>query len=210
MAEIRQIDYIVHPYWNSHGLLVMSNESRRLSREWHNRIEETAKDQTKAMVIVVWDNDFRPKKLLRYARERLGNRAIFYWDRKNGKFTVGKSRELFWELKEALQHHNLSYDPKKIVTRAMGENTLQCVFDIATELNSALGMKNPVPFRNRQSRILPKLSQESEYPTFAERKALTKESLRAKMRAYNGAHMEKAEYPLAERGISHKLRRRLR
>ncbi len=226
MQEIKRIDYIVHPFYHlvqPSERKIAKSEGKEIEAEWHKAIDRAAKEPQTALVIVFpnflsygakgiktekaplkqWQKGItKMKELAQHAKETLGNR-FFAHNFFEPAFVDSKNRE-FGGFKTAFSQNGLSYSPKEIRTRGMGEYTLRCVFDETTRLNAMLGLKKPEPYKNPQSTILPKksicsgglssLEKGIHYPSPAERRQFIKQIRQKKAKAKTKLHFIMQKY----------------
>ncbi len=175
--EIRRFYYIIHPFYHrvqpgTADRKLTEAEVQEITRGWYKTILQVARDK-EAVLIIDPNIDIYGKgsrkvaraigketgvaeitALVKYARKAVGNRLLVT---SNGEYIDAEGRR-FITPKAALMKNGFFFYPGEIRTEGMGEYTLQCVFQQTTILNHDLGMPNPVPWKNRQSTILPKKS----------------------------------------------------
>ena len=151
--EIKRIDLLVHPFFS-----MRFPETMKFRLEmWERHVDEVAADPHRLLAAVPIGGISEAKEtrqLLSYARKKLRKRFFLLeparWARaKNGGVV---------SLKDFLESRGFAVNPGKVVTRGFGEFTHACVFSWLTGLNKTLGMPNPIPYRNRQSTVMPRKS----------------------------------------------------
>lgn len=203
--EIKRFYFVIHPFfhWVHSGTAnreIAAAEAEEIEAEWHETIQRVVQDKESVLVIhpnvnIFAESTFRAAAisknlggltkimdLVQFAKEMLGQRLLVS---SRGKFVDAQGRR-FATPKAALLQNGFVFYPNRIKTKGMGEYTLQCVFQETARLNFELEMPNPIPWKNRQSTILPKKSISEKlgevlkahyptpvyYPTPAERRQL--------------------------------------
>ncbi|MBN2067918.1 MAG: hypothetical protein JW744_05610 [Candidatus Diapherotrites archaeon] len=195
--EIKRIDLLVHPFYyreTSRKQFYGREGARSLLNLWKKHIDEVAKDPNRLLFITpqglgfgqgekkaVTDRQMRSQmqeQLVEYAERKLGKRLAFFAEPGLAVATIKDCRgRVFDSFKEYKEANRFKLDLKSLKTRGLGEYTNYCVADYLTALNMVTGMKNIIPYRNRQSTILARKSvsgSEKEYPRPWELKDLNK------------------------------------
>ena len=177
IREIKRFYFIIHPFYHriqprTADREVTDAEAKEVATEWYKTIHEAYRDKESVLIVhpnidIYSEGSHKVAKMLgfeaempkimglvQFAHNAIGNRLLVtssdkYVDAQGRRFTAPKA---------ALLQNGFIFYPNRIKTKGMGEYTLQCVFQETTMLNSELGMQNPVPWKNRQSMILPKRS----------------------------------------------------
>ncbi len=207
-VEIERIDLLVHPFFSlGNPGTYKKKDGKFLFELWKEHIDEIAKDPARILFISPAYEGALIKKLLNYANKKLGGRFATFISNTlvfvDGK---GKKIEGFRTFAKAKE---FKINSEKVKTRALGEYTNKCVTDWLIVLNKEIGLKNPVPYRNTQSTLLPRKSVSSKkkgYPKPWELARLLKEpggkkKLREMMLKHGNARRKKANQESQGKGF---------
>lgn len=161
---IEKIELLTHPffdYGNSYG----RKEAVFLFKLWKKRIEEVRSDPKKMLLFVpIRKSDRRESKLCEalkeFAKKRLEKRfAVFSWDgsrsmNREPHQIIDSNGRMFENFRNFMAVNGFAFSKEKIITRGFGEYSLGCATSALADLNAQIGMKQTVPYRNRQSTIL--------------------------------------------------------
>ncbi len=155
--EITRIDLLVHPFYNLvQGDSYKKEESKFLFGLWKKHIDEIAKDPARLLFVSPAYEGSRVRTLLHYANKKLGDRFATFNDI-DEIFKDGNEKE-FKGIDAFAKAKKFKIGSEKVKTRGFGEYTNKCVTTFLIALNKAIKLKNPVPYRNKQSTLLPRKS----------------------------------------------------
>ena len=163
---------------------------------WYKHIDEIAADPKRALIIVHGVGNVEETAIEKYAVEKLHGRCLV---RHGGGFYTDFNGKKFAYPKKAFENNGFQVSSERIKTRGFGEFTLACVVNYTYLINKDLGMKNPVPYKNPQSTLLPKKSIAGKthyYPNPEERALMRKilkrrPDLKPKVRAWLNPKMKR-------------------
>lgn len=213
-SEIKRIDLLVHPFFSigAHAIepfdydfkIYTDKEAKELLELWKKHVDEVVKDPNRLLFVSPASSDPKAKEILKYAKQQLGDRfAIFIASAGSFKDAKGKKFEKFEKFTVA---KGFKVNADTVKTRSLGEYTNSCVGKYLTVLNKEIGLKNPIPYRNRQSTVIPRKSV-GKYSLWAIRKPKRtiegKIATREKARNHANARFKSAN-TLAEKYLSSK------
>lgn len=212
-VEIKRIDLLVHPFYSFGGSKYNKEKVNFLADLWKEHIREVAKDPNRLLFITPDKHDPKIGKLLRHAKKKLGNRfgtfdfkAPTYVNHTRFEDSRGNEFESFGAFAKA---NGFKVDSRKVKTRGLGEYTNNCVTYWLSALNKKIGLENPIPYRNRQSTLLPRKSVsigKTGYPKPWNRTALLKtkkgrEIIRKRMKEHMRNRIAVANEKIQGRGL---------
>jgi hypothetical protein len=202
--EIKRIDLLVHPFYREKPRKYRKKNALFLLDLWRKHVDEVAAGPTRLLLIAPIAGQRRglrkklTKALQGYAKTKLGKRFGFF--QKKGNLFLDCQGQSFLTFEEFMKANGFTVEPSKVKTRALGEWTNVCMANYLTRLNREIGMPNPIPYRNRQSTILPRksIAYQAEYPMPWQLKELNKtaagrEKLKRWMQKYIVIRRKKAK-----------------
>ncbi len=166
-VPIKRIDLLVHPFHYPGSFFKIpytKKEAKDLFKIWKKQIDKAAADPNRLLLFfpTVHYRGWQ-KKLIgqqeAYAKKKLGKRfGFFHKEGKKGKPFYNSTGIGSATFETFLLENGFRANPKKVKTRGFGEYTNSCVLKFLTELNMQIGIKDPIPYRNRQSTVLARKS----------------------------------------------------
>ena len=160
--EIKRIDLLVHPFFYVRKHYT-EKEAGELLKLWKSHVDEVAKDPSRLLLIVRSSIQSIPQKkmgreLVKYAKQTLGNRAGLFENPKGKSPFHDNLGKPFKRFEDYLAAKDFRVNFRTVKTRGLGEYNHVCVTEYLTKLNVHVGLENAIPYRNRQSTILPRKS----------------------------------------------------
>ncbi len=171
--EIKRIELLVYPFFGL-GISYGKIEADKWFKLWKKHIDEVARDPNRLLLIkqeiqvgkslrgMIEENDLlklaKTKELVEYAKKELKERFGFYEPDKSKFAFYDYLEKGFKSFGKFAKAKGFAVDAKKVKTRGFGEFTIGCITDYLIKLNKKIGLKNVIPYRNRQSTILPRKS----------------------------------------------------
>lgn len=167
--EIKRIDLLVDPFYvvpslgNKTVPEYSEAEGKKLLEIWKKHVDETAKDPNRLLLLVVtpsrtkWQDKLFDQ-LKTYIGDRLGKRQGYFRELHKKTPILDHHFQKFKTFEAFAKKNGFEVNPGKVKTRALGEYTNSCVTDYLIGLNRFIGLKNVIPYRNRQSTIIPRKS----------------------------------------------------
>ncbi|MFA4854958.1 MAG: hypothetical protein WC634_00010 [archaeon] len=162
--EIRRIDLLVHPFCgrisaNDSDIFYSAEQGAELLKIWESHIDEAGRDRSRLLFLTPTGLQSKSqkelyKKLLSHAKEKLGERFVFF-EKPNSRSQFNDLDGFPYQTLEALllaKHFRINR--LRVKTRGLGEFARGCVPACLFGLNKLIGMPDPVPYRNSQSVVL--------------------------------------------------------
>lgn len=195
---IKRIDLLVHPFFKPKPkqgekmphILYTKKEAGKLLQIWKKQVNEAAKDPNRLLLITPtnrqtdWKKNLS-KELIVYAKKRMGKRIGFFLHPGSKYDYLNNKSQEFSTFKHYAKLNELRVNSKTVKTRGFGEYTNSCVLEFLTELNLQVELKDPIPYRNRQSTLLARKSVGADFKPWS-LKDLMKTSRGRKILSYAG------------------------
>ncbi len=159
---IKKIDLLVHPFFYRRDHY-SKEEAGMLLKTWKRHIDEVAKDPNRLLFACPSGVQSDPQKkrsreLFKYAKETLGKRFGLFAKPKSKNPFYDNTGKPFTNFESLMLNKGFVVKPSQVKTRAFGEYTHVCVTDYLTKFNIHVGLQNIIPYRNKQSTIMPRKS----------------------------------------------------
>lgn len=172
-VEIKRIDLLVHPFYGpvkgkGERAIYTKEEAKKLLKIWKEHIDEAARDPNRLLLVTptrvqTKSQALLSKELIGYAKKKMGKRIGFFCSTGSKYDYTNYKKQGFATFKDYAKTNGFKVNAKTVKTRGFGEYANSCVLEYLTELNLQVGLKDPVPYRNRQSTILARKSVGAEF-----------------------------------------------